>query len=111
MLRPTLTLSKATYLLDRAWDDYSLDGFLALETWGNDNVSLSGEFYRRYIKDLYPGRRARRGTFSLSGRPVQLEAIRCPVLNVTFEQDGIVPWPSAAALLGHVSSVDKTTCT
>jgi len=44
----------------------------------------------------------------LSGRPVQLEAIRCPVLNVTFEQDGIVPWPSAAALLGHVSSVDKT---
>jgi polyhydroxyalkanoate synthase subunit PhaC len=108
MLRPTLTLSKAAYLLDRAWDDHSLDGFLALETWGNDNVWLPGEFYRRYIEELYRGDALVRGTFSLSGRPVHLQAIRCPVLNVTFEQDGIVPWRSAAALLDLVSSVDKT---
>jgi polyhydroxyalkanoate synthase len=108
MLRPTLTLSKVAYVLDRAWDDQSLDGFLALETWGNDNVSLPGEFYRRYIEEIFRGEALVRGTFTLSGRPVHLDAIGCPVLNVTFENDGIVPWRSAAALLDHVSSVDKT---
>jgi polyhydroxyalkanoate synthase subunit PhaC len=107
MLRPTLSLSKAAYLLDRAWDDHSLDGFLALETWGNDNVSLPGDFYRRYIEELYRDDALLGGTFTLSGRPVHLEAIHCPVLNITFENDGIVLWRSAAALLDHVSSVDK----
>lgn len=108
MLRPTLTLSKAAHLLDRAWDDHSLDGFFALETWGNDNVSLPGEFYRRYIEELFCDDALVRGTFALSGKPARLDAIRCPVLNVTFEHDTIVPWRSAAALLDHVSSADKT---
>src|SRR5262249_46859983 len=40
MLRPTLNLSKAVHLIDRAWNDEFLDGFLAVETWGNDNVSF-----------------------------------------------------------------------
>jgi polyhydroxyalkanoate synthase len=34
------------HMLDRAWDDEFLDGFLALETWGNDNVSFPGACYR-----------------------------------------------------------------
>ena len=53
LLRPTLSLQKAVNVIDRAWNDEFLDGFLALETWGNDNVSLPGEFYRRYIEGLY----------------------------------------------------------
>jgi polyhydroxyalkanoate synthase len=68
MLRPTLSLSKAVSLLDRAWNDEFLDGFLALETWGNDNVSLPGEFYRRYIKALYQEDGLLEGRFSLAGK-------------------------------------------
>ena len=108
MLKPTLTLSKLVYLLGGRWDDHALDGFLALETWGNDNVSVPGEFFQRYIEELYRGNALVRGTFTLSGRPVRLEDIRCPVLNVAFENDWIVPCRSAAALLDHVSSVDRT---
>jgi len=108
MLRPTLTLTKAAYLLDRQWDDPALDGFLAMERWGNDNVSIPGEFYRRYIQELYRDDALVQGTFALSGRPVHLEAIRCPVLNVTFENDNIVPSSSAAALGDHISSTDQT---
>ena len=52
LLRPTLPLSKAVMLLDRAWNDEFLDGFLAIEAWGNDNVSLPGEFYRTYVEEL-----------------------------------------------------------
>lgn len=104
MLRPTLNLSKAAHLIDRAWDDEFLDGFFALETWGNDNVSFPGEAYARYVEGLYRDDGLMRDTFTLSGRPARLDAIRCPVLAVTFEHDNIVPGPSAAALLERVSS-------
>jgi polyhydroxyalkanoate synthase len=99
MLRPTLNLQKAVTLLDRAWNDEFLDGFLAIETWGNDNVSLPGEFYRRYIGELYQQDQLLQGTFSLRGQPVRLERLTCPTLAVTFEHDNIVPAASAAALL------------
>lgn len=107
LLRPTLSLSKAVQLLDRAWTDESLDGFLALETWGNDNVSFPGECYRRYVEALYRDDALFKGTFALRGAPARLDAIRCPLLAVTFEHDNIVPWRSAAALLDAVSSSDK----
>jgi polyhydroxyalkanoate synthase len=107
MLRPTLNLSKAAHVLDRAWDDEFLDGFLALETWGNDNVSFPGEAYAKYVQGLYRDDGLMRGTFTLSGRPVRLSDIRCPVLAVTFEHDNIVPGPSAGALLERVSSTVK----
>jgi polyhydroxyalkanoate synthase len=44
-------LSKRCLLLDKIWDDEFVDGFLALETWGNDNVSLP----RRVLQALCRG--------------------------------------------------------
>ena len=107
LLRPTLNLSKAVHLLDRAWDDEFLDGFLALETWGNDNVSFPGAAYRTLVGALYREDALARGTMLLSGRPARLANITCPTLAVTFEHDNIVPWPSAAPLLDAVGAVDK----
>jgi polyhydroxyalkanoate synthase len=107
MLRPTLGLSKAVAVIDRAWDDEFLDGFFALETWGNDNVSFPGACYQRYIEELYRGDALLKGTFTLSGRPARLEAITCPVLAVTFEHDTIVSAESATPLFEQVSSKDK----
>lgn len=40
LLRPTLPLVKAVSLAQKAWDEPFLDGFFAIETWGNDNVSF-----------------------------------------------------------------------
>lgn len=107
LLRPTTGLAKAVSVADRAWDDEFLDGFFAIEKWGNDNVSFPGECYRRYIQELYRGDALIAGSFALGGKPARLEAIRCPTLAVTFEHDHIVPWRSAAVLLDRVSAVDK----
>jgi polyhydroxyalkanoate synthase len=94
-------------LIDKAWDDEFLDSFLAVETWGNDNVSLPGEFYRRYIDELYRGDALAKGHFLLSGHQARMENIDVPVMAITFEHDNIVPWKSAAALLDRVKSKDK----
>jgi polyhydroxyalkanoate synthase len=110
MLRPTLQLSKLVGLADRAgraWTDEYLDGFLALETWGNDNVSFPGACWRRYVQELYRDDALARGTFRLGGRPANLAALRCPTLAVTFEHDNIVPWQSAAALIELAGSPKK----
>lgn len=107
MMRPTLNLSKGVHLLDRAWNDEFLDGFLALETWGNDNVSFPGECFRRYIEELYRRDALVAGTFTLSGRPARLEGISAPLLAITCEHDNIVPWRSAAELMDRVASTDK----
>jgi polyhydroxyalkanoate synthase len=107
LLRPTLALSKAVGLADRFWDDAFVDGFFALETWGNDNVSIPGAFYRRYIVELYRDDALVRGTFALAGEVVRLSQIECPTLVVTFEHDNIVPAASAACLLDHVAARDK----
>ena len=107
MLRPTLPLSKAVMVIDRADNDEFLDGFLALEAWGSDNVAIPGEFYRRYLEELYRADALVKGTMRLSGAPAKLQDITCPTLVVTFEHDNIVPTASAAPLLELVSSRDK----
>ena len=108
LIRPTLNLSKVVHLVDRAWDDEFLDGFLALETWGSDNVSFPGACYRQYIQELYREDALIAGSFRLSGRPARLESIQCPTLAVTFEHDNIVPWRSAAPLVELAGARDKS---
>lgn len=107
MLRPTLPLQKAVMLIDRAWNDEFLDGHLALETWGNDNVAIPGEFYRTYISELYQKDALLPGRFALKGKKVELKNLVCPTLAVTFEHDNIVPGPSAAALIDVIGAKDK----
>ena len=107
LLRPTLSLSKVVHMVDKAWDDEFLDGFLALERWGSDNVSFPGECYARYIEELYQKDALAKGTFTLSGKPARLENLSCPILSVTFEHDNIVPKESAAPLLERAGSAHK----
>ncbi len=116
MLRPTLALSKAVHVVDKAiksdpvnankWDEFS-EGFRALETWGNDNVSFPGACYVRYIEELYGSDALLRGTFTLSGKSVRLEKITCPTMCIVFEHDNIVPWRNAAVLVEKIASTDK----
>jgi polyhydroxyalkanoate synthase subunit PhaC len=107
MLRPTLNLSKTMHMIDRAWDDEFLDGFFALEAWGNDNVSFPGECYARYIEEIYKKDALAKGTFTLGGKPARLENVTCPLLVVSFEHDNIVPKEAATALVDLAGSKVK----
>lgn len=99
MLRPTNNLAKVVTLVDRAWSDPYLDGFLALETWANDNVSIPGAFYRQWIVEFYREDRLFQGDLEVRGRPARLDAIRCATLAVAFEHDMIAPAAGCLALV------------
>jgi len=107
LLKPALDAQKTVALLDRAWDDEFLEGFLATERWGTDNVSFPGACYAQYIEQLYRGNLLVRGGFVLQGRRAALQQIRCPVLALAFADDHIVPLPSAQPLVEQVASQDK----
>lgn len=107
LLKPTLALTKGIQLLERAADDEFLDAFVAIETWGHDNVSFPGEAYKKYVDELYRGDALINGTLHVSGQRVELARIRCPTVAVTFEHDHIVPWASAAILLDRVGAPVK----
>lgn len=107
MLRPTMGLAKAVGVADKLWNDEFLDGFFALETWGNDNVSFPGTAYREYIEKLYRANALVKDELTVSGRRVTLRDVTCPTLAITFEHDNIVPQQSAAALLERIGAADK----
>jgi polyhydroxyalkanoate synthase len=104
LLKPTLNLQKAVQLLDRAEDEEFMEGFLGVEAWSNDNVSFPGRAYEKYIEELYRKDALINGELTISGRRVELAAIRCPTLAVTFEHDHIVPKESAQVLLEQIGS-------
>lgn len=106
MVKPTLGLWKAVQLVDRAWDDEFLDGFVATERWGSDNVSFPGAAYREYIEELYRGDALVEGRYRLDGQPVRLDAIRTPTAVVTFEHDYIVPRACAEVMLERIRADD-----
>ena len=116
MLRPTLGLSKAVHVVDkasgrsgqRAVDDEFLDGFLALETWGNDNVSFPGACYVRYIEELYRKDALMSGTFTLSGKAgAAREDHRAHACASSSSTTTSCRCKSASVLVDKIASTDK----
>lgn len=104
LLRPTLQLSKAVHLVDRAWRPGFVASHLAMEAWANDNVALPGAFFRRYIQEIYRDDALARGTLSLGGAPLRLQEVRAPTLAVVFGDDHIAPAASCRVLLELIGS-------
>ncbi|RME44514.1 MAG: alpha/beta fold hydrolase [Chloroflexi bacterium] len=107
-LRPTGDLGNAWTLWERLDQPERLDDFLTLNRWVEDNVSVPGETYRKFVRDCYQDNLLVQNRLQIGGRRVDLSAIRCPLLNVTASRDHIVPPQSAAVLNDLVSSEDKT---
>jgi len=90
LLRPTLSLAKVVGAGRSRESDEFIDGFLALEKWGHDNVSLPGDSTGATSTSSSAETRC-----WTAGRPQRrartLENIRCPLHVVSFEHDNIGP--------------------
>jgi len=107
MLKPTLGVWKGANVYDRADNEEFLDGFVATEHWGSDNVDFPGEVFRALIRDLYQNDGIMNESIHLGGEAVRLRNIETPTLIVTFEHDYIVPKASATVMLDSISSATK----
>jgi len=109
LLKPIASARKWMGFLDRIDDDAFLDDFWAMETWSNDNIPIAGETYRDFVKYGLQQNRLVKGTFPLDGRPVDLSAVTCPILQLVATADHLVPMEQSTPLSEHVSSRDVST--
>ncbi len=92
---------------DRILQEKSMDTWLAMNKWVNDDIPFPGETFRQWIRDFYQENKLIKGEIVLRGRRVDLAQITCPVLDIAGKKDHICTLPQAEAALRYISSTDK----
>ena len=81
-------------------------GFVALEDWINDGVSLAHNVAVECLRSWYGDNAPARGEWTVAGRPVRPEDLAVPALVVVPRRDRIVPPRSAAPLAAAISQAE-----
>jgi polyhydroxyalkanoate synthase len=101
-----LTQQKYVNLLRMQADPKQLENFMRMEKWIFDSPDQPARAFREFVQWFFQQNRLVRNELDLGGKPVLLENIRCPVLNIYAANDHLVP-PSASIPLGaHVGCRD-----
>lgn len=107
LLKPSMNISKYLGIIDSLDDKEKILNFLRMESWKSDLPAMSGEMYRKYIKDLFRDNKLIKGTFELGGRKVDLKNMTVPYLNVYATDDNIIPNESTLPIMDAIGSKDK----
>jgi len=98
-LRPlSLSGRKSLDLLDAMQDPRSLATFARMEQWLNDSPDQAGRAFLEFAQTFVIDNALARGGARIGPRPVELAAVRAPVLNLYAARDHIVPPASSRAL-------------
>ena len=109
MLKPVANyFQKWQGFYDKMEDEKFLEDFFAMEVWSNDNIPLSGEVYRDFVKYGFQQNLLVKGQFPLGKKRINLGNITCPVLNLTADADHLVLPCQSTLLKECVSSTDYT---
>ena len=76
--------------------------FLRMEKWIADRPDHPGELARQWLNDLYRENRLVKGEMEVAGEKVDLNKIKCPVLNIYALQDHIIPISCSKALSSFI---------
>ena len=110
MLSPVRNLlGKPVSLMDRMDDAKFVEEYLTMESWINDNVAVPGEVFRDFVKHLYQENLLVKNQMMVGRRVVDLQRIRCPVLNLLATQDTLVPPSQSEPFTRLVCSDDTKT--
>jgi polyhydroxyalkanoate synthase len=107
LLKPSMNISKYIGIIDSLNDKEKLLNFLRMEHWKSDLPAMSGEMYRKYIKDLFRDNKLIKGELELGGRIVDLKNMTVPYLNVYATEDNIIPNESTLPIMKAIGSKDK----
>jgi polyhydroxyalkanoate synthase subunit PhaC len=101
-----LTQQKYVRLLAGSADQNAIEDFVRMEKWIFDSPPQAAAALAQFVRWFYQDNRLIRGTLELAGRPVKLEQVRQPLLNLYALEDHIVPASAAAVLKDCVGSRD-----
>ncbi len=97
---------KMLEMIDSIGDPDRLKTFLRMEKWIHDSPDQAGETFRQFVGDFFQKNSLVEGSLSIGGKPVRLDRVTMPVLNIYATLDHIVPPSASLALEEHVASSD-----
>lgn len=108
LLRPVANwIEKPIRFFEHMHEDDFLEDFLTTETWLQDNIPVPGEVYRQFVKYLYQKNLLTQNRMPVGKHIVNLQNIRCPVLNIMAGKDDLVPICQSLPFNDLVGSKDR----
>lgn len=110
LLKPMQNMvDKYVKFYEKIEDKQFVDDFLTMEYWLNDNVPLSGQVYKQFVKDCFHENLLIQNKMQIGTHRVDLQQIQCPVLSIVADQDHLVPPESSLPINQQVGSREKET--
>jgi polyhydroxyalkanoate synthase len=81
--------------------------FERFERWMNSDVPLAGQIFRELHRNLIQEELLAKNLLEVGGQKVDLEQIKCPLLNIVGEHDDVVHPQASLPLTDLVGSADK----
>ena len=108
LLKPVSTLVEKYFsFYENMEDEKFLEDFFAMETWLNDNIPVAGEMFRQFVKYCMQENLLIQGRLRIGQRRVDLKNIQCPIMNLTAQQDHLVPPQQSLPFNDAVGSTDR----
>ncbi len=105
-IKPYYEVMKWKMFLENLGNDQVMALFYPVDRWANENVDIPGEFFRKFVREVFHDDRFRKGETRIHGEIADPQNITCPVMNLTAERDWIVPSPSGDIPDGMLGSGD-----
>ena len=104
-------LDKYVGLYRNAERDGYAEMFDLFERWMSSDVALAGQVFREMTGDIFKRNLLAKGEFTVGDRRVDLNNVRCPLLNVVADLDDVVHPGSSLPLPEKVGSADRRNLT
>ncbi len=104
-------IDKYVGLYRNAERDGYAEQFDLFERWMSSDVAMAGRIFREMSGDIFKRNLLARGGFEVGGRKVEVEEIRCSLLNVVADHDDVVHPSSSLGLVDRVGSGDRRNLT
>lgn len=108
MLAPFGMLTRYLNLLMNYWDREYVAGFETIRDWGRGFIAYPQEAFVQFVTDFIRDDKVRRGQLVMKGRRVDLANVEANLLLFVGMTDKVAAPESVEALIGLVSSKDKT---
>jgi polyhydroxyalkanoate synthase len=85
------TVTKYLTLLENLDDPDFLENFARMERWLDEGVDVAGDVFAEFVEEVYQSNALYENDLEIDGRPVDLEAIDMPVLQIVGTYDHLIP--------------------
>ncbi len=100
------TFSKYVRLFDRLDDPDHVRNFGRMEKWLNDGPDVAGRVFAEFVERIYQKNQLHRNQLEIAGRPVDIEEIDVPILQIVAEYDHLMPPECSVPFNEVVASTD-----